>query len=193
MKGANFFSYLFGGDDGAFTCPKCGSAMNPEHKFCERCGFEIPATAEKELWDCDACNERGISSKFCPNCGKARPEPEKPWTCPTCKVTALTSEFCPHCGTKKPIEVPAPEPKEKKESEPKKSEPEEKKPKTWVCKNPACTERTELPEKFSACPYCGHEKPKEKKPEEPKKCPKCGKPVDDKFAFCPYCKTPLKS
>ena len=47
-------------------------------------------------WTC-SCGSQN-SGKFCPNCGK--PKPEAPWTC-SCG-TVNTGKFCPNCGNKKP-------------------------------------------------------------------------------------------
>lgn len=49
-------------------------------------------------WDC-TCGKNGISSKFCPDCGKKRPEKiqHEGWNC-TCGRKKITSRFCPDCG-----------------------------------------------------------------------------------------------
>ena len=82
-------------------------------------------------WDC-ACGQKGLTGKFCPNCGTKRPEPEKPdtWDC-ACGQKGLTGKFCPNCGTKRP-------------------EPE--KPDTWNC---ACVQK-DIVGKF--CPECGNQR-----------------------------------
>lgn len=79
-------------------------------------------------WNCP-CGETNIQSKFCPNCGSKRPEPETGWNC-ACGKTGITSRFCPECGAKKP-EAPA----------------------VWTC--PECG-TTGIQSKF--CPECGHKK-----------------------------------
>ena len=53
---------------------------------------------EKETWDC-ACGEKGITSKFCPECGAKKPE-KTTWDC-ACGQKGITSKFCPECGAKK--------------------------------------------------------------------------------------------
>lgn len=60
--------------------------------------------APAETWDC-ACGCKGITSKFCPDCGAKKPEPPAAWDC-ACGCKGITSKFCPECGTKKP-EAPA--------------------------------------------------------------------------------------
>ncbi len=50
-------------------------------------------------WDC-ACGEKGIASKFCPNCGAKRPEKPAAWDC-ACGERGITSKFCPNCGRKR--------------------------------------------------------------------------------------------
>ena len=83
-------------------------------------------------WDC-ACGHKGITSKFCPDCGAKRPEPAAPagWDC-VCGHKGITSRFCPDCGAKRP---------------------EPASPATWDC---ACG-NTGLTAKF--CPDCGAKRP----------------------------------
>ncbi len=81
-------------------------------------------------WDCIACGTKGITSKFCPECGAKKPEAPAGWNCPSCGLQGITSKFCPECGTKKP-EAPS----------------------GWVC--PECGTK-EITSKF--CPECGHKK-----------------------------------
>ena len=88
----------------------------------------VVANASSDAWTC-ACGKTGITSKFCPECGAAKPVPVVGWTC-ACGKTGITSKFCPECGSKKP-ELPA----------------------TWVC--PDCG-KTGIESKF--CPECGHKK-----------------------------------
>lgn len=54
----------------------------------------------KDSWDC-ACGQKGITSKFCPECGAARPVPVGAWDC-ACGKKGLTSKFCPECGRPRP-------------------------------------------------------------------------------------------
>lgn len=63
-----------------------------------------PATAPAEGWSC-SCGATGITSKFCPDCGKPKPQPAaaNAWTCPNCGATGITSKFCPDCGSPRPV------------------------------------------------------------------------------------------
>lgn len=66
-------------------------------------GIAAENTPEKAItWNC-VCGEQNISSKFCPECGKKRPEPvqEKTWDC-ICGMKKISSRFCPECGAKRP-------------------------------------------------------------------------------------------
>lgn len=56
-----------------------------------------------DTWDCPACGQAAVSSKFCPNCGEA-----KDWTCPSCGQAGVTTKFCPNCGTAKDGDASAP-------------------------------------------------------------------------------------
>lgn len=51
-------------------------------------------------WNC-ACGQKNITSKFCPECGAAKPLPVMGWDC-SCGQRGITSKFCPECGSKKP-------------------------------------------------------------------------------------------
>ena len=50
-------------------------------------------------WDC-TCGQKGIMSRFCPECGTKRPAPAT-WDCP-CGNKSLTAKFCPDCGSRRP-------------------------------------------------------------------------------------------
>ena len=79
-------------------------------------------------WDCPECGTKGITSKFCPNCGAKKPEPPAGWDCPACGAKGITSKFCPECGAKKPMP-----------------------PTGWDC--PECGARNIM---SKCCPECGH-------------------------------------
>ena len=94
-----------------------------------------PKAAAAETWDCPTCGCKGISSRFCPDCGTKKPEAAAApaadsWDCPSCGCKGITSRFCPDCGAKRP-EVPA----------------------TWTC--PDCG-TADIKSKF--CPNCGRKK-----------------------------------
>ncbi len=48
-----------------------------------------------------SCGCKNITSKFCPDCGAAKPEASSTWDCPECGHKNITSKFCPDCGHKK--------------------------------------------------------------------------------------------
>ena len=85
-----------------------------------------------DTWDC-VCGARGLTGKFCPECGAKRPEPVKAdtWDC-ACGARGLTGKFCPECGAKRP---------EKIEDD------------TWDC---VCGTKG-IKSKF--CPECGRKRP----------------------------------
>lgn len=58
------------------------------------------APTTEDTWTC-ICGKSGITSRFCPDCGQARPEKEAGWDC-VCGKKSITSRFCPECGAKKP-------------------------------------------------------------------------------------------
>ena len=91
-----------------------------------------PAAAAETGWDCPNCGRRYIQSRFCPDCGAAKPEPKQPdtWVCPNCGAKGIHSRFCPECGTKKP-----------------------EAPESWIC--PDCGTK-DIKTKF--CPNCGRKR-----------------------------------
>ena len=108
-------------------------------------------------WDCP-CGQKGIRSRFCPECGAKRPEPPAPdtWDCP-CGQKGIRSRFCPECGAKRP---------------------EPAVPDTWDC---ACGQKG-IRSRF--CPECGAKRPEPAVPDT-WDCP-CGqKGITGKF--CPEC------
>lgn len=78
-------------------------------------------------WNCE-CGKSGVTSKFCPECGRAMPVNHTVWSC-SCGCTNILSNFCPECGQRKPSAE------------------------TWECKN--CGNK-DIRTKF--CPNCGHAK-----------------------------------
>lgn len=88
---------------------------------------EAPSQPAPTGWTC-GCGTANIQSKFCPECGARKPEPNPGWNCPECGRQNITSKFCPECGTK----MPNP---------------------TWDC--PECGEKN-IKTKF--CPECGHKR-----------------------------------
>ncbi len=111
------------------------------------------AAPAAEGWNC-ACGQKGITGKFCPECGAPKPAPAETWDC-ACGVKGLTGKFCPECGSPRPAPV-----------------------QTWDC---ACGARG-LTGKF--CPECGAKRPEGpetwdcecgQKGITGKFCPECGK------------------
>lgn len=107
-----------------------GEAGNPQG------AGNLPGTVSEkgnaDTWDC-VCGARGLTGKFCPECGAKRPEPVKAdtWDC-ACGARGLTGKFCPECGAKRP---------EKIEDD------------TWDC---VCGTKG-IKSKF--CPECGRKRP----------------------------------
>ncbi len=106
-------------------------------------------------WSC-GCGAKGITSKFCPECGSPKPEPKvaDSWDCSACGEKGITSKFCPECGAKKPEKL------------------------LWDC--PSCGTKS-ITSKF--CPECGAKKPEKatwdcpncgNKDISAKFCPECG-------------------
>lgn len=74
-------------------------ALNPIMQTTADIGSGVVASAG-DTWNC-ACGQANIASKFCPECGSAKPAPVIGWNC-ACGQTNITSKFCPECGAKKP-------------------------------------------------------------------------------------------
>lgn len=75
-------------------------ALNPIMQTSADIGNGVMASVG-DTWNC-ACGKTAISSKFCPECGTAKPEVKAGWDC-ACGQTNITSNFCPECGSKKPL------------------------------------------------------------------------------------------
>lgn len=63
---------------------------------------EPPAAAAPaaDAWDCP-CGAKGLTGKFCPECGTPRPAPVGTWDC-ACGAKGQTGKFCSECGAKRP-------------------------------------------------------------------------------------------
>ena len=105
-------------------------AMSPILDSASQIGKSVaaPMAGGGATWDC-ACGQKGITSKFCPECGAPRPAPAPSgtWDC-ACGQKGITSKFCPECGSPRP--APA-------------------RPETWDC---SCGQKG-ITSKF--CPECG--------------------------------------
>lgn len=88
------------------------------------------ATPAPTGWDCPACGNKGITGKFCGECGTRKPEEAATWDCPNCGTKGITGKFCSECGTRKPEAA------------------------TWDC--PACGNKG-VTGKF--CGECGYKRP----------------------------------
>ena len=108
-----------------------------------------------DTWDCTKCGAKGLTAKFCPECGTPKPTPGTTWDCPKCGAKALTAKFCPECGEKRP------------------------EPATWDCPKcgakgltakfcPECGTPRSMPDATWDCPKCGA------KGLTAKFCPECG-------------------
>lgn len=58
---------------------------------------------KKDLWNC-TCGQKGITGKFCSNCGTPKPVFVSPdsWDC-SCGQKGIVGNFCNNCGCKKPL------------------------------------------------------------------------------------------
>jgi hypothetical protein len=126
-------------------------ALNPTLETAGQIGKQVGTTIS-DTWDCP-CGQKGITSKFCPECGAKRPEPETTWDC-ACGKKGISTKFCPECGVKRP----EPEP-------------------TWDC---SCGAKG-ITSKF--CPECGAKRPEPERTWDcscgakgitGKFCPECG-------------------
>ena len=76
-------------------CPKCGSILLPNAKFCLECGTKIEQVAPNEMI-CPHCGNKTPKGKFCMECGQ--PLINK---CPNCGTEIPQGgKFCLECGTK---------------------------------------------------------------------------------------------
>ena len=73
-------------------------ALNPIMQSSAEIGSGV-ITAAADTWNC-TCGSKNITSKFCPECGTAKPAPVVGWDC-ACGCKNITSKFCPECGAKR--------------------------------------------------------------------------------------------
>jgi membrane protease subunit (stomatin/prohibitin family) len=59
----------------------------------------------KQSWDC-SCGAKGVTGKFCNECGKPKPAPKETWDC-DCGAKAQVGKFCSECGKQKPAPIEA--------------------------------------------------------------------------------------
>ncbi len=74
-------------------------AINPIMQAGSEIGSSAVPNEGMNGWNC-TCGETGITSKFCPECGSAKPEEKTGWDC-ACGMKNITSNFCPECGSKR--------------------------------------------------------------------------------------------
>lgn len=79
-------------------------ALAPVMGAAAQMGKAVGDTFAPDSWDCPDCGQKGITSNFCPNCGKKCPAQDAGWDCPNCGQKGVTSNFCPNCGKKCPAQ-----------------------------------------------------------------------------------------
>lgn len=96
MKGLNINNQTMNAQpETTAKCPKCGSSLPPNAKFCLECGTKIEVLAENEMI-CPQCGKKTPKGKFCAECGS--PLVNK---CPNCGAEVpVGGKFCLECGTK---------------------------------------------------------------------------------------------
>ena len=179
-------------------CPKCGSPVESDSKFCTVCGEKIP---EKKEVRCKVCGyELEEGAKFCTNCGKpvVIEEVEEKLRCVDCGYELEEgAKFCPNCG--KPVMeevVEVAEEKEELRCEECGCALEEGTKFCPNCGKPVVIEEVEeklrcvdcgyeLEEGAKFCLNCGKKVEEEK--EEVLRCKECGYELEEGTKFCPNC------
>lgn len=77
------------------ACPKCGTQVPADSKFCTRCGARMDEAASGGI--CAKCGAKLTpGAKFCPECGTPTQS-----VCPKCGAKLSgNAKFCPECGQK---------------------------------------------------------------------------------------------
>ncbi len=90
---------LAGGGEGGSQGWTCACGARSEGRFCPECGAPAPTNGEAaQSWVC-ACGATN-TGKFCTNCGS--PAPAASWRCACGASNAGTSKFCGECGRARP-------------------------------------------------------------------------------------------
>jgi len=64
---------------------------------------QVPQPPKGMAWNC-SCGKKGLTSKFCGECGAKSPlNADGSWNC-SCGQKSLQGKFCPECGNKSPRE-----------------------------------------------------------------------------------------
>lgn len=74
-------------------------ALNPVASAASSMGNTLNNTMNNS-WDC-SCGNKGVTGKFCNNCGGECPAPAQIWDC-ACGNKNIIGNFCNNCGAKKP-------------------------------------------------------------------------------------------
>ncbi len=80
-------------------------ALNPIAETGKNMGIALGGIISDRItpvnsWDC-SCGNKGITGRFCTECGSKKPEPKETWNC-VCGNKCITGKFCSECGAKKP-------------------------------------------------------------------------------------------
>ncbi len=82
-------------NSGQTTCPKCGSTLPANAKFCLECGSKVQEIASDEVV-CPHCGNKTKKGKFCSECGQLLVN-----KCPKCGTEVPSgAKFCLECGSK---------------------------------------------------------------------------------------------
>lgn len=76
-------------------------ALEPSMSAAKQSGQSI-GNIVSDAWNCE-CGQEGIRSKYCPECGRKRPESaiSNKWDC-ICGLKGIQTKFCPECGRERP-------------------------------------------------------------------------------------------
>ena len=76
----------------------CSCGARNTGNFCGACGKPRPRPQESWTCTCGAVN----TGNFCSECGKPKPRPPAPWTCACGQENGPESKFCSNCGGARP-------------------------------------------------------------------------------------------
>ena len=75
-------------------CPQCGEVVTADHKFCPKCGAQLPETTIGALFVCPKCGKQNApGTTYCAECGALLPAAEQERAAQSAKWDSLLPQY----------------------------------------------------------------------------------------------------